>query len=138
MLHGTWFLNQSHDAYGRFYPQNWSMLKPSMEIRSLKSKIILQGTWLGMLRQRALGAYRTPEVSGSLDHFWSESLLQHRGAHTLGTRMTHVLVDLCQHVLIFPGECSSSLSCTFVVSGRDDQVTGIMLYFRVKYGGYLD
>lgn len=94
----------------------------------IEVQIILQGTWLGMLRQRALGAYRTPEVSGSLDHFWSESLLQHRGAHTLGTRMTHVLVDLCQHVLIFPGECLHRLM--YIWSGRDINNWN-HVYFRV-------
>ena len=51
-----------------------------------------------------LGTNVTLKVPGGFNHFWSVPLLQHDCTHSLGTRVSQVLVDLGQDVLIFFGQ----------------------------------
>ena len=59
----------------------------------IEIQIIFERAWSGMFWLRILYACTTLIVSCSLNHLWSETLLQHESAHSLRTRMSHVLVD---------------------------------------------
>ena len=59
----------------------------------IEIQIIFERAWSGMFWLGILYACSTLIVSCSLNHFWSETLLQHESAHSLRTRMSHVLVD---------------------------------------------